>query len=250
MKTKTLILPLFLVAILGAIVFAQGDRKPREQRRIAEKGVRFDPVVRNMEGWTVHIDPALLAGEHAVTGKKCLRMLGDHLNRISLLVQGDVLKKLQTCEIWIEHKHPSLGAMQYHPGEGWLRRHGHDPRLNKKVHIPQAEALISRGQLLKHPAVVLHELAHAYHDQILGFDYKPIVDSYDEAMKEGTYERVLLYTGRTVRHYGATNHKEYFAEGTEAYFYHNDFYPFVRAELNKHDPTLHDALKEVWGPAQ
>ena len=250
MKTKTLVLPLFLVAILGAIVFAQSDRKPGEQRRVVAKGVRFDPVVRNMEGWTVYIDPALLAGEHAVTGKKCLRMLGDHLNRISLLVQGDVLKRLQTCEIWIEHKHPSLGAMQYHPGEGWLRRHGHDPRLNKKVHIPQAEALISRGQLLKHPAVVLHELAHAYHDQILGFDYKPIVDSYDEAMKEGTYERVLLYTGRTVRHYGATNHKEYFAEGTEAYFYHNDFYPFVRAELNKHDPTLHDALKEVWGPAQ
>jgi len=250
MNMNTLVLPLLLVAAVGAMVFAQGDRKPREQRRVAEKGVRFDPVVRNMEGWTVHIDPALLAGEHAVTGKKCLRMLGDHLNRISLLVQGDVLTRMQTCEIWIEHKHPSLGAMQYHPGEGWLRRHGHDPRLNKKVHIPQAEALISRGQLLKHPAVVLHELAHAYHDQILGFEYKPIVDSYDAAMKEGTYERVLLYTGRTVRHYGATNHKEYFAEGTEAYFYHNDFYPFVRAELKNHDPILHDALKEVWGPAQ
>ena len=161
---KVLILPLLLAAVLGAIVFAQGDRLPRQKPKLLEKGVRFDPVVRNMEGWTVHIDPALLGGEHAETGGKCLRMLADHLNRISLLVQGDVLKRLQKCEIWIEHKHPSLGAMQYHPGEGWLRRHGHDPRLTKKVHIPQAEALISRGQLLKHPAVVLHELAHAYHE--------------------------------------------------------------------------------------
>ena len=37
------------------------------------------------------------------------------------------------------------------------------------------------------------------------------------------------------------------AEGTEAYFYRNDFYPFVRAELKEHDPTLHDLLVEVWG---
>ena len=27
------------------------------------------------------------------------------------------------------------------------------------------------------------------------------------------------------------NHKEYFAEGTEAYLYRNDFHPFVAAEL-------------------
>jgi dipeptidyl-peptidase-4 len=157
---------------------------------------------------------------------------------------------LKKCEIWIEHQHPSLGAMQYHPGERWLRDHGHDPRLVKKVHIPRAAALISRGQLIKHPAVVLHELSHAYHDQMLGFEYKPVVDSYRKAMKDRSYEKVLLYTGRTVKHYGATNHKEYFAEGTEAYFYHNDFYPFVRAELKLHDPTLHDALEKIWGPVR
>ncbi len=37
-------------------------------------------------------------------------------------------------------------------------------------------------------------------------------------------------------------------EGTEAYFYRNDFYPFVRAELKEHDPVLHDLLEEIWGP--
>ena len=47
-----------------------------------------------------------------------------------------------------------------------------------------------------------------------------------------------------------TNHKEYFAEGTEAYFYRNDFYPFVRAELKKHDLDLHQVLEKVWGPAK
>jgi dipeptidyl-peptidase-4 len=250
---KALTLPLVLIAGLAAMIFAQEDRKQTTRKpkaRVAEKGVRFDPVIKNIEGWTVHVDPALLEGEHAETGSKALRMLADHLNRVSLLVQGEPLAKLKKCEIWIEHQHPSLGAMQYHPGERWLRDHGHDPRLVKKVHIPRAAALISRGQLIKHPAVVLHELSHAYHDQMLGFEYKPVVDSYRKAMKDRSYEKVLLYTGRTVKHYGATNHKEYFAEGTEAYFYHNDFYPFVRAELKLHDPTLHDALEKIWGPVR
>ncbi len=241
---KTLSIPIaLLLAALAAVVLADQDNK-----RPREKGVHFDPVVKNIEGWTVHVDPALLEGEHAEKGGRALRMLADHLNRIALLVEGERLEKLRKCEIWIEHKHPSLGAMQYHPSEGWLRDHGHDPRLTKKVHIPRAEALISRSQLVKHPAVVLHELSHAYHDQFLGFDYKPIVESYHKAMKAGTYEKVLLYTGQTVKHYGATNHKEYFAEGTEAYFYRNDFYPFVRAELKEHDPTLHDELEKIWGP--
>jgi len=46
------------------------------------------------------------------------------------------------------------------------------------------------------------------------------------------------------------NHKEYFAEGTEAYFYRNDFFPFVRAELALHDPSLHELLETIWGPAR
>ena len=40
--------------------------------------------------------------------------------------------------------------------------------------------------------------------------------------------------------------QEYFAEGTEAYFYRNDFFPFVRAELKEHDPDLFALLEEIW----
>ncbi|MCP5519997.1 MAG: exo-alpha-sialidase [Verrucomicrobiales bacterium] len=100
--------------------------------------------------------------------------------------------------------------------------------------------------MLKHPAVILHELAHAYHDQVLGFDNPEILAAYERAKAAGSYENVLLYTGERVRHYGLTDHKEYFAEGTEAYFYRNDFYPFVRAELKEHDAALHDLLKQIW----
>jgi hypothetical protein len=73
---------------------------------------------------------------------------------------------------------------------------------------------------------------------------------FERAKQAGSYEEVLLYTGKRVRHYGLSNHKEHFAEGTEAFFYRNDFYPFVRAELKEHAPTLHYLLDRIWGPAK
>jgi len=246
---KTHFFPLTAIAALMTVLIAATaftEAEPQKQKR----GVRFNPVIKTIEGWKVHVDPAMLKGKHAAAGEKALTMLANHLQRIAILVQGEALKKLRTCEIWVEHSHPTLHSMQYHPGAGWLKSNGHDPRLFKKVHIPQAKALFSRGQLLKHPAVILHELAHAYHDQILTFDQPDIIAAFRKAHKSGSYDRVMLFTGQNVRHYAMTNHKEYFAEGTEAYFYRNDFYPFVRAELMKHDPDLHTVLEKVWGPAR
>ena len=137
--------------------------------------------------------------------------------------------------------------MQFHPSVGWLRGRGYDPRLEKMVHIPRAKALVSAGQMRKHPWVVLHELAHAYHKRVVGHDHPGIRNAYAAAKKEGIYENVLLYTGRKVRHYGLNNIYEYFAESTEAYFAQNDFYPFVRAELKEHDPRMFKIMEKVWG---
>ena len=244
--------PVLWVCCLQFIVTtAGGDDAPRPSRPVAAvrpSCLPFDPVVRKVEGWTAHVDPALLKGEHKPLGDRSLRMLADHLHRISILMPPDRLKKLRTLEIWIERRHPTLAAMQYHPSVAWLKAHGHDPRLAKKVHIPRAADLVSRRQLVKHPMVVLHELAHAYHDQFLGFDHPQVRRAYEQAKKSGKYDKVLLYTGKTARHYGMTNHKEYFAEATEAYFGRNDFYPFVRAELQRHDPAMYELLVEIWGP--
>ncbi len=235
------VLLFLLLAIVACPV--QAAEKPKK----GTPGVRFDPVERQMEGWKVHVDPAMLKGDHAEAGARELDMLANHLQRIAIFMPPEQLKTMRTLEIWIEHHHPTLGNMQYHPGAKWLSDHGHDPRLHKMVHIPRAGALLSRQQILKHPAVILHELAHSYHDQILGFDHPKVKDAYDRAMAAGKYKDVLLYTGRTVKHYGTTNEKEFFAEGTEAYFYRNDFYPFVAAELEIYDPFFFEVLKEIWG---
>jgi hypothetical protein len=248
-ETFLLIGRAFAKAILEMQPAEPHDTQPRSQLTTpAVEAVRFDPVVQQIEGWTVYVDPDLLTGEHCEVGARALQMLTNHLQRIALLLPEEQRTKMQKVEIWIEHHHPTLGAMQYHPSVQWLKSHGHDLRLAKKVHIPRADTLLSRAQMVKHPAVVLHELAHAYHDQYLGFDDPRIIAAYEKAKAGGSYEQVLRFDGQTVRHYGLNDHKEYFAEGTEAYFYRNDFYPFCRAELAQYDLTLHDLLVEVWGP--
>lgn len=225
---------LFLLGFLSSATFA------------AEKP-RFDPVEKNIEGWTIFVEPAVLAAEPGSADARALGMLEAHLRFISAMVPADRLKDFRTLGIWIEHEHPVLKNMQYHPSLEWLKENGHDPRLAKMIHISVARELVSPAQLAKHPMVVLHELAHSYHDQFLGFDDGRIIAAYEKAKASGSYEKVLLFNGETVRHYALTDHKEYFAEGTEAFFNRNDFYPFVRAELKQHDPTLHDLLLEIWG---
>jgi len=215
--------------------------------RAEEKPRFYDPVKKQIEGWTVSVDPQLLTKEHRETGTKALKALANHLQRVTYIVPADRLARLQKLPIWELHN-PKLGNMQYHPGRRWLRDHGHDPRLVKHVHIPRAKQLFDRKMWAKHPYVVLHELAHAYHDQVLSFDQSDIIAAYKVAKQRGIYDKVLLYTGAKVRHYGLSNHKEYFAEATEAYFGVNDFYPFVRAELKEHDPAMFALMEKIWGP--
>ena len=75
---------------------------------------------------------------------------------------------------------------------------------------------------------ILHELSHAYHDQVLGFDHPRIKEAYEAYKKSGRGEKVLLHDGTRTRHYALTNQMEFFAEMTESYFGSNDFFPFNR----------------------
>jgi hypothetical protein len=47
-----------------------------------------------------------------------------------------------------------------------------------------------------------------------------------------------------------TNAKEYFAECSEAFFTRNDFYPFTKDELKKHDPEMFALLTKLWGASK
>lgn len=212
----------------------------------AEESNFYEPTEKQIEGWTIKVDPQLLAKENEDVATQAFTALANHLQRVKYIVPKDRVEQLQKLPIWIE-LNGNLSSMQYHPDRGWLIANKHNPKLAKHVHIPHANALYNPSTWAKHPYVVLHELAHAYHDQVLDFDHPEIKAAYDNMKEKKLYEEVLLFTGKKVKHYALTNHKEYFAESTEAYLGVNDFYPFVRAELKEHDPQMYEVQEKIWG---
>ncbi len=243
--------PIFgLLMLFAGSVLAWGAEPPRENPEKPKDTAFYDPIEKTIEGWKIDVDPKLLEPENAEVKERAFKALANHLQRVEFIVSKEQLADLKKIRIWLDLDNPKFGGMQYHPSRGWLIAHKHDPRLAKHVHISQAKNLYSRQMWAKHPYVVLHELAHGYHDQFLDFDNPEIVAVFEHAKQQGLYENVLAHTGKKVRHYALNNHKEYFAESTEAYFGVNDFYPFVRAELKEHDPQMFALLEKIWGPVR
>ncbi len=205
-------------------------------------------TTRRVEGWTVLVDDRLLAPPHEALGAKALRVLEAKLSDIRAVMAEDRLARVQGVRIVLDLSCGKLGCMQYHPDAGWLKEHGYSTDLAKCVHIPEAKDLVSVRNVNEQPWVVLHELAHAYHDQVLDFDEARILRAWQRFKASGHGDKALLYNGKRVRHYALTDQKEFFAEMTEAYFGMNDFFPFNRAELLTAEPEIHELMRTIWGP--
>jgi len=215
----------------------------------AEKPERPKPTshtIRNIEGWTVRVDDRLLAPPHAAAGEQALKFLEAKLMDITYVVAKDRLAKLQKVVIVLDLTHGNLRVMQYHPDADWLKENGYSADLVKCVHIPEVADLVTARNINEQPWVVLHELAHAYHDQVLGFDEPRIREAYEKYKKSGHGNKALLFDGSRVRHYGLTDQKEFFAEMTESYFGMDDFFPFNRAELMTAEPEIFKLLQTIW----
>jgi hypothetical protein len=221
----------------------QATRKRRENRA----GSSIERVERTVEGWEVRVDIQLVEGFDEALGREALRVLEHKLREVRLLVPEKPLADLRRVPIILDREHPGLSAMQYHPSAAWLREHGYDPEMARCVHIPRAEELVTLHSVNRQPFAVLHELAHAYHDRVLGFEEARIMAAWRAFRESGRSENVLHASGRRQEHYGRKDAKEFFAEMTEAYFGVNDFYPFLRAELKETEPELDALLESVWG---
>jgi len=205
-------------------------------------------TARNIDGWTVRVDDRLLKGDGAALGERALKLLEARLIAISTIMPAKSLAKLRAITIQLDLNYGELRSMQYHPNAGWLKEHGYSETLAKCAHIPSAEAFLSPFENHRMPWVVLHELAHGYHDQVLGFDEPRVTAAWQKFRDSGKYNSVVTSPGPMREHYALTNQKEFFAEMTEAYFGSNDFYPFVTGELKQAEPEVFDLFAEIWGP--
>jgi hypothetical protein len=238
------ILASIAVSVASVSVHGNEEKIPVE---IPKKSLPQAHSVRDIEGWRVRVDERLLNGDNAALGSRALKVLEARLVLVTQVVPAKALGDLRKVIIQIDLDYGGLKNMQYHPGAGWLRANGYSAELEKCVHIPEARDILSGAEARRHPWVVLHELAHAFHDQFLGFEEPKIKKAWEKFRDSGKYKSVPTTTGGDREHYGMTNQKEFFAEMTESFFGSNDFYPFVSGELRRAEPEIYAVIAEAWG---
>jgi hypothetical protein len=216
----------------------------------ADDAPPFEPtanyLVRQVEGWTVMIHPRL-ADQHPELLDKTLTLLGHHLYQVDRVVPEDAVAKLRKVKVWVENFDKHHACMCYHPDPGWLKGKKLNPDKAKGIEIANPTNFLK--WTVAQPWMVFHELAHAYHDQVVkdGFRNKDVAELLVRVKEAKKYDSVLHINGRNQKHYALTNPMEYFAESSEAYFGTNDFFPFVKSELKQHDPEMYDLLGKLWG---
>lgn len=211
----------------------------------ADPPIPVKHTVRQVEGWTVRVDDRLL--EDADLGKRAIGLMEGQLRVLALTLPADKVKRLREVTIQLDRTHGKLRSEQYHPSAGWLKDNGYSRELAKCVHIPDAAYFAVPRHQREQPSAMMHELAHAYHDQVLDFEHAEVKKAWATFVDGGKYKKTLHVDGQRRPHYALTDQKEFFAEMTEAYFGRNDFFPFNSGELKEAEPDIYKLMERVWG---
>lgn len=193
-------------------------------------------------GFTVLISPTVLRNPQAARAMR--QELHSQLAAIARVVPAIPLSRLRQVKIWVEWANQD-GAAEYHPSADWLRQNGYNPDKAGGVEVANIRNFVQWSRT-DQPWIMMHELAHAYHHQVLGYTNVGIQSAYQQALRGGRYQSVDYVRGGRQRAYALNNEKEYFAELSEAYFGRNDFYPFTRVELVAFDPVGYQLMQRVW----
>lgn len=234
----------FLGALWSSAHISLAEDGDRPNGAVLE--LRISHKVREVEGWKVNVDESLLQGEHKDDGDLALKILSQRLHRIILRLPEKPRIEMQKVPIYLDRAHP-LGNAHFHPGKKWLVDHGYDPAMTEAVHLTHVGILLNDGRQPDVGDVVLHELTHAYHFKVLGFEHEGILEGYQVFCDSQKFDAVTYPNGRQRPHYGLMNHKEFFAEMTETFFTKNNSYPFNRTELMLYHPESYRLMSQIWG---
>jgi len=208
----------------------------------------FDPQSayqeQSIQGFTVLVNQQVLAEARAAANvhDELARQFGEVVE----VVPPPAVSALRKVRVWVEwSKRPDAGA-QFHISQGWLEKNGYNPAKAGGIEISNSVNFVNWSRA-EQPCMVLHELAHAYHILVLGESNPEIAAAYRQAVESRSYESVDYAGGGKKRAYALVNEKEYFAELSEAYFGRNDYYPFTRADLRRHDPVGYELMQRLWG---
>jgi len=212
------------------------------------------PDIRVVAGWHVEVSQRL-AKENPKELATALTLLEGQLKEVARVVPEPALTKLRKVKLFFSPPYSdSVQGAAYHPGAQWLKDNDRDPRMAGCIEFYNIPTFVQEARRM--PNFALHELAHAYHHQFLpqGFENPSLKKAYQEAKESGIYDSVERQDseGRRTkdRAYAISNHMEYFAALSEAFFSKNDFFPFHWAELIWHDPKGSEALRLAWGVSE
>lgn len=222
--------------------FAGSSTPPAKDYDYRDRDAEFQTTI--VRGWTVILERAL-SERNRPLANRAMSMLDKQLDGIIAALPADAVSELRQVPIWMDQQSRSSRGGQYHWSAEGARLAGEDPRKAGGVEFTNANDFIEMSDW-EQPWMVLHELAHAWHHRVLGQSNDMVLAAYENARRSGTYESVKHIGGAMMRHYALENDREYFAELTEAYFGRNDFYPFNRDELRKHDPTGYRMIEAAW----
>ena len=162
-----------------------------------------DPVENyhkiDLDGWTFMLNKRL--DDHPDQKREGLKALQWQLWMIERIVPADAVKAMKKTTIWVEYK--CVAAAQYHPGRDWLVENNYNPAKTKCVDVGDitryTNNLPGRATM-----VMLHEMIHAWHDQVLGFDDQRIIKAFEKSRDSGVYDKVIRDRHVKVKHYALT----------------------------------------------
>ena len=219
------------------------------------KPVKPDPdkpvtQIKGYRAYTVLGFSVLLSDEcvkqHAesTSERKPLDVLERELKSLAELMPPKPLATLRKVLIWVQwdegrqvengRKGAAVGIYQ-----SSIRGEEH-PLRKQAITILKLKSLTAEHQpdVDSGRCVMLHELAHAVHDQQLSFENADVKAAFKQGLERKLYDASM---------YAVTNDKEFFAELTCAYFNQLDYHPKTRADLKKHDPATYILMEKFWG---
>ena len=234
-----------LCCVIISTASAQVPKKNPPRDQIGDK--RTDPEVapgfrkRVIEGFTLHVSDEVFSADVSKYEKKPFDVLEQELQVMARVLTPKTLATLRKSPVWIEwdaaFDNPNSkggSAVAFYRGVG-----GSNPRAGS-VTVNSLQSLTREHQPKNDSGrcVLLHEFAHALHDQYFGYGNAQISNMYKQAMDRKLYPKEM---------YAAANEKEFFAEMTSAYLDRISDFPHTRAELKKHDAATYRVMTQLWG---
>ena len=244
-----------LLASALCLLLAASTRADDLKPRPGAKAHPLDAVEgykrHTVEGFTLLVSDEVLTADVSGFERKPLEVLELELKAVSKMMTPRALTTLRRLVIWVEWddrqqvtngRDGTAVAVYYGGHQLSLMRKGMHPLKAKSVTVLRMKSLTAEHQPKTDSGrcVLLHEIAHAVHDNLLGSDHPGVRAAYRQAMERKLYDR---------SQYVSTNEAEFFAELTCAYFDQLHHHPRTREELRKYDPASYRLLDSVWGAA-